>query len=83
MAEHGECSSESYDKAEAWCREMVSAGHEMLFSPELFATEMTRVSIELGISFQVGEEVICAVAYDHIILQITLLCMDQLTNILS
>lgn len=82
MAEHGECSSESYDKAEAWCREMVSAGHEMLFSTDLFATEMTRVSIELGISFQVGE-VICVVAYDHIILQITLLCMDQLTNILS
>jgi hypothetical protein len=50
---HGECSSESYDKAEAWCREMVSAGHEMLFSTDLFATEMTRVSIELGISFQV------------------------------
>ena len=50
---HGECSSDSYDKAEAWCQEMVSAGHDMVFSTELFATEMTRVSIELGISIQV------------------------------
>lgn len=47
-----ECSSESYDKAEAWCRETVSAGHGMLFSTELFAAEMTRVSRELGVSVQ-------------------------------
>jgi len=49
-----ECSSESYDKAEAWCRETVSAGHGMLFSTELFAAEMTRVSRELGVSVQVS-----------------------------
>lgn len=49
-----ECSSESYDKAEAWCRETVSAGHDMLFSTALFAAEMTRVSRELDVSVQVN-----------------------------
>eukprot|EP00574_Skeletonema_japonicum_P008015 CAMPEP_0201735722 /NCGR_PEP_ID=MMETSP0593-20130828/37813_1 /ASSEMBLY_ACC=CAM_ASM_000672 /TAXON_ID=267983 /ORGANISM="Skeletonema japonicum, Strain CCMP2506" /LENGTH=143 /DNA_ID=CAMNT_0048229333 /DNA_START=11 /DNA_END=439 /DNA_ORIENTATION=+ len=47
-----ECSSESYDKAEAWCREAVSAGHDMLFSIDSFSAEMIAVSNELGISVQ-------------------------------
>ncbi len=48
-----ECSSESYDRAEAWCQEAVSAGHDMLFSTDLFSAEMTRVSKDLGVSVQV------------------------------
>lgn len=54
------CSSESYDKAEAWCREVVSAGHEMLFSTQQFAAEMTRMSSQLGLSLQVCFTVVFA-----------------------
>ena len=52
-----ECSSESYDKAEHWCQQTVSAGHDMLFSTDLFSAEMTKMSNELGVSVQASEAV--------------------------
>ena len=48
-----ECSSNDYDKAEAWCRQTISSGHEMMFSLKLFHQEIARASNQFGLSFEV------------------------------
>mmetsp|Transcript_29262 Transcript_29262/g.50569 ORF Transcript_29262/g.50569 Transcript_29262/m.50569 type:complete len:298 (-) Transcript_29262:827-1720(-) len=47
-----ECSSSDYDRAESWCRQTISSGHEMMFSLQSFHREIGRASHRFGLSFE-------------------------------
>ncbi|KAL9188876.1 hypothetical protein ACHAXT_011366 [Thalassiosira profunda] len=49
---NGECSSDGYDRAEAWCRRTIAAGHALMFSLATFHEEISRHSKEFGLSFE-------------------------------
>ncbi|KAL9188894.1 hypothetical protein ACHAXT_011384 [Thalassiosira profunda] len=49
---NGECSSDGYDRAEAWCRRTIAAGHALMFSLATFHEEISRNSKEFGLSFE-------------------------------
>eukprot|EP00550_Attheya_septentrionalis_P004605 CAMPEP_0198290534 /NCGR_PEP_ID=MMETSP1449-20131203/8359_1 /TAXON_ID=420275 /ORGANISM="Attheya septentrionalis, Strain CCMP2084" /LENGTH=368 /DNA_ID=CAMNT_0043989043 /DNA_START=158 /DNA_END=1264 /DNA_ORIENTATION=- len=41
-----------YDDASAWCREVVSGGHVMLFDPDMFHSELTKASKQFDIPYE-------------------------------
>jgi hypothetical protein len=52
---HNECDEDSYDRAVAWCREIISSGgrDDMLFSPRAFHREIASASSRFGLPFEV------------------------------
>ena len=44
----------AYDRAELWCRERISSGHDMLFSRLIFNQEIKTASDNFGMPFEVG-----------------------------
>ncbi len=48
-----ECGEDTYDRAVAWCREAISSGGDMLFSPRAFHREISSASSRFGLPFEV------------------------------
>ncbi|KAL3794846.1 hypothetical protein ACHAW5_004368 [Stephanodiscus triporus] len=51
---YNECDEDSYDRAVAWCREIISSGgrDDMLFSPRAFRREIASASSRFGLPFE-------------------------------